>query len=90
MNGTVIETSGLSKRFGQFTAVDQLSMRIREETVHGFLGPNGSGKTTAIRMMCGLLDPSEGEVQVLGMQVYQVAQRLASRYGKEAARGGRG
>ncbi len=69
MSDIVIATRGLSRCFGDFVAVDNLSMNIPANTVHGFLGPNGSGKTTAIRMMCGLLDPSEGEVEVLGMQV---------------------
>ena len=73
MEDSIIVTRGLTKRFGEFIAVDDLSMAIPANTVHGFLGPNGSGKTTAIRMMCGLLDPSAGSVTVLGMQVPQQA-----------------
>lgn len=73
MSDIVIATEGLTKRFGSFTAVDDLSLQIEGNTVHGFLGPNGSGKTTAIRMMCGLLDPSAGTVNVLGMKVPEEA-----------------
>ncbi len=66
---TAIKVRGLTKRFGTFTAVDRVNMTIPEKVVYGFLGPNGSGKTTAIRMMCGLLEPTAGEIEVLGMQV---------------------
>ena len=61
-----IEVSGLVKRFGDKTVVDNVSMSVAEGEIVGFLGPNGSGKTTTIRMMCGLLTPDEGEGQVLG------------------------
>lgn len=81
MSGSIVETRNLSKCFGQFTAVDRLSMQIAEQTVHGFLGPNGSGKTTAIRMMCGLLDPSAGSVQVLGMHVPEQAALVRRQVG---------
>ncbi len=61
-----IEVKGLVKRFGSATVVDQVSMTVAEGEIVGFLGPNGSGKTTTIRIMCGLLTPDEGEGQVLG------------------------
>ncbi|MET0942728.1 MAG: ABC transporter ATP-binding protein [Mesorhizobium sp.] len=61
-----IEVSGLVKRFGQKTVVDRVSMTVAEGEIVGFLGPNGSGKTTTIRIMCGLLTPDEGEGKVLG------------------------
>ena len=61
-----IEVSGLVKRFGQKTVVDRVSMTVAEGEIVGFLGPNGSGKTTTIRIMCGLLTPDEGEGEVLG------------------------
>ncbi len=64
-----IAVTGLTKHFGKFTAVDSVDMRIPKQTVYGFLGPNGSGKTTAIRMMCGLLQPSSGTIEVLGMKI---------------------
>ncbi len=81
MEDVVIATEGLTKRFGEFTAVDDLSMKIPANTVHGFLGPNGSGKTTAMRMMCGLLDPSAGTVRVLGMQVPEQAATVRRQVG---------
>jgi len=62
----VIEVRNLVKRFGQATVVDHVSMTVAEGEIVGFLGPNGSGKTTTIRMMCGLLTPDEGEGRVLG------------------------
>ena len=55
-----IEVTGLTKRFGTKTVVDHVSMNVAEGEIVGFLGPNGSGKTTTIRMMCGLLTPDEG------------------------------
>jgi ABC-2 type transport system ATP-binding protein len=65
-NGYAVETRQLVKRFGRFTAVDRLDLRIPRGLVYGLLGPNGSGKTTTIRMMCGLAKPTAGEVEVLG------------------------
>ncbi|NWK56072.1 ABC transporter ATP-binding protein [Verrucomicrobiaceae bacterium N1E253] len=64
---------GLTKQFGALTAVDGIDMSIRRGQVHGFLGPNGSGKTTAIRMMCGLMQASRGNISVLGMPVPEQA-----------------
>jgi ABC-2 type transport system ATP-binding protein len=63
---TAIQTSKLTKRFGKFTAVDNLDLTIEEGSTYGLLGPNGSGKTTAIRMICGLLEPTSGDIKVLG------------------------
>ncbi|MBR7652767.1 ABC transporter ATP-binding protein [Brucella oryzae] len=65
----VIDVKGLVKRFGDATVVDHVSMSVAEGEIVGFLGPNGSGKTTTIRMMCGLLTPDEGEGQVLGFDL---------------------
>jgi ABC-2 type transport system ATP-binding protein len=62
-----IEVNGLVKRFGDKTVVDHVSMQVAEGEISGFLGPNGSGKTTTIRVMCGLLTPDEGEGRVLGI-----------------------
>lgn len=64
-----IDVKGLVKRFGDATVVDHVSMAVAEGEIVGFLGPNGSGKTTTIRMMCGLLTPDEGEGQVLGFDL---------------------
>jgi ABC-2 type transport system ATP-binding protein len=62
----VIETVGLSKRFGDKLAVDRLDLRVEAGEVMGFLGPNGSGKTTTIRLLMGLLRPTEGRASILG------------------------
>ena len=59
----------LTRRFGDFVAVDHVSFEIRPGEIWGFLGPNGAGKSTTIRMLCGILDPSEGSAQVLGYDV---------------------
>lgn len=64
-----VDVSGLTKRFGDKTVVDQLSMTVRRGEVFGFLGPNGSGKTTSIRMMCGLLTPDAGSGHTLGYDI---------------------
>ncbi len=62
----VIETQGLTKRYGAFTAVDNLTLRVRAGEVFGLLGPNGSGKTTTILMLLGLTEPTSGTARVLG------------------------
>ncbi len=77
----VIEASGLTKRFGDLVAVDHLDLDVPRSLVYGFLGPNGSGKTTAIRMLCGLLTPTEGGARVLGHQVPGDADRLKPHIG---------
>ena len=64
-----IETVGLMKRFGQFKAVNGVDLRVDEGEVYGLLGPNGSGKTTIIKMLCGLLKPTAGEMRILGKPV---------------------
>lgn len=65
----VLEVNGLTKHFGAKTVVNQLSMSIERGEIFGFLGPNGSGKTTSIRMMCGLLTPDKGTGQCLGYDI---------------------
>ena len=70
MNRNIALTvSNLTKKFGDFTAVDNISFEAKRGEIFGFLGPNGSGKTTTIRMMLGLLTPSAGDIQALGMSV---------------------
>src|SRR6266446_5489637 len=68
-NAPAIETHGLSKHFGQRKAVDGLTISIPSGTIAGFVGPNGAGKTTTIRMLLGLIRPSEGSATVLGKPI---------------------
>ncbi|WCD81998.1 ATP-binding cassette domain-containing protein [Pseudomonas solani] len=77
----VIRARGLTKRFGQLAAVDGLNLQVNRAEVFGFLGPNGCGKSTTIRMLCGLLLPSEGEIEVLGCQIPRDAEALKRRIG---------
>jgi ABC-2 type transport system ATP-binding protein len=65
----VIDVAGITKRFGDKTVVDGLSLQVRRGEIYGFLGPNGSGKTTFIRMLCGLLTPDAGQGTCLGYDV---------------------
>lgn len=69
MEGYVIETQNLTKKYNSFLAVDGLNLRIRRGEVFGFLGPNGAGKTTSIKMMVGLLKPTEGRVLIEGEEI---------------------
>lgn len=69
MTETAIELTGLTKRFGTFTAVDDLSLKVERGEIFGLLGPNGSGKTTTIDMISGLSRPSSGAITVLGIDV---------------------
>jgi len=69
MSEIVIKTEGLTKRYGAFQAVTDLSLDIRRGTLFGFIGPNGAGKTTTIRMLCGLLRPTSGRAIVNGIDV---------------------
>jgi ABC-2 type transport system ATP-binding protein len=80
-NDVIIRTEGLTKRFGDFTAVDHVSMEVRKGEVLGYLGPNGSGKTTTIRMLLGLLLPSDGSATVLGHDVVAEPEAVRSRVG---------
>ena len=66
-----LEVERLTKRFGDFTAVDNISFTVREGEIFGFLGANGAGKTTAMRMLCGLSRPTSGEARVAGFDVYR-------------------
>jgi len=77
----VIVALGLTRRFGNVTAVDHLDLRVRRAEVYGFLGPNGCGKSTTIRMLCGLLTASEGSVRVLGHQLPVDAEAVKRRIG---------
>ena len=76
-----IKVEGLTKRFGDKTVVDHFSMEVPKGTIYGFLGPNGSGKTTTIRMICGLLTPDEGRGVVLGHDIATDAELIKREVG---------
>ncbi len=76
-----IDVTGLVKRFGDKTVVDHVSMQVGEGEIVGFLGPNGSGKTTTIRIMCGLLTPDEGEGHVLGFDLRSESLKIKREVG---------
>jgi ABC-2 type transport system ATP-binding protein len=69
MNGWAVETDKLVKRFGEFVAVDNVSLQVHKGEIFGFLGPNGAGKSTTIRMLCGLLTPTSGRALVNNLDV---------------------
>ncbi len=81
MKKTVIETDKLTKRFGTFTAVDAITFEVSEGEIFGFLGANGAGKTTAMRMLTGLLSPTEGAASVAGFDVFKQAEKIKQSIG---------
>ena len=80
-NGFAIRSSGLTRDFGALRAVDSLSIEVPAGIVFGFLGPNGSGKTTTIRLLLGLLEPSAGRAEVLGHDVAREAAAIREKSG---------
>ncbi|HRP55272.1 ABC transporter ATP-binding protein [Agriterribacter sp.] len=81
MEEKVIICKDLSKKFGDFVAVDKISFDVNKGEIFGFLGANGAGKTTAMRMLCGLSFPSSGEASVAGFNVYRQQQLIKSNIG---------
>lgn len=77
----VITARNLTKRFGDFTAVDNISFEVRAGEIFGFLGANGAGKTTAMRMLCGLSNPTSGEATVAGLDLARNADKIKRRIG---------
>lgn len=80
-NETAIAVRGLTKRFGSFTAVDHITFDVRKGEIFGFLGANGAGKTTAMRMLCGLSRPTEGDGTVAGCDIMTQAEQIKRRIG---------
>jgi ABC-2 type transport system ATP-binding protein len=76
-----ISVQNLTKRFGAFTAVDQITFDVDQGEIFGFLGANGAGKTTAMRMLCGLSIPSSGEATVAGFDLYVNAEKIKQNIG---------
>ncbi|MCG3885343.1 ABC transporter ATP-binding protein [Photobacterium leiognathi] len=81
MNENAIITKGLTRKFGDFVAVDNLNLTVPRGAIYGFLGPNGCGKSTTLRMLTGLLTPTSGNVNVLGLSIPQQAEELRLRIG---------
>lgn len=80
-NEYAIVAKGLTKRFGNFTATDHITFSVRRGEIFGFLGANGAGKTTAMRMLCGLSRPSDGEAIVAGFDVYKESEMVKKNIG---------
>ena len=76
-----IHTESLTRKFGDFVAVDRVSVAVRAGEIFGFLGPNGAGKTTVIRMLCGLLRPTAGKATVAGYDVYTQSELIKQNIG---------
>ncbi len=81
MTNPVILTENLTRRFGDFTAVDHVTFTVEAGEIVGYLGPNGSDKTTTIRMLLGLLEPSEGRARVLGFDAFCQSEQVRARAG---------
>lgn len=81
MSGHAIEAQGLTRRFGNFTAVDAITFHVEPGEVFGFLGANGAGKTTAIRMLIGALQPTSGSAKVAGYEIRTQAEQVRRRIG---------
>lgn len=78
---SVITTEKLTKRFGDFTAVNEITFDVKEGEIFGFLGANGAGKTTAMRMLCGLSIPTSGKASVAGYDVYRQTEKIKKNIG---------
>jgi len=77
----IISAKNLTKKFGSFTANNALSFNVKQGEIFGFLGANGAGKTTAIRILCGLSAPSSGEVTVAGFNIYSETEKIKKNIG---------
>ncbi|NIS38849.1 ATP-binding cassette domain-containing protein, partial [Candidatus Saccharibacteria bacterium] len=76
-----VKTNQLTRRFGKFVAVDQVSIEVYQREIFGFLGANGAGKTTMIRMLCGLLKPSDGDGTVAGYDINTQSEAIKKNIG---------
>ncbi|MEZ4809777.1 MAG: ABC transporter ATP-binding protein [Allomuricauda sp.] len=81
MDEIVIQTEGLTKIFGDFTAVDAITFEVRKGEIFGFLGANGAGKTTAMRMLCGLSIPTSGKATIAGFDIYKETESIKKNIG---------
>jgi ABC-2 type transport system ATP-binding protein len=81
MTSASVYTAGLTKTFGNFTAVDRVNLEVTAGEIFGFLGANGAGKTTTIRMLCGLLKPTSGEGKVAGIDILRDNEKIKDKIG---------
>ena len=81
MENKVIYTENLTKKFGDFTAVDNISFSVEQSEIFGFLGADGAGKTTAMRMLCGLSRPTSGKGSVAGFDIYKESEKVKRNIG---------
>ncbi len=81
MSETVIKTDKLTKRFGDFIAANEITFEVEKGEIFGFLGANGAGKTTAMRMLCGLSIPSSGNATIAGFDVYKQTEQIKKNIG---------
>ena len=81
MQNIVIQTDKLTKRFGDFTAVNEITFQVNKGEIFGFLGANGAGKTTAMRMLIGLSKPTSGSAAVAGFDVYRQTESIKKSIG---------
>ena len=81
IDSNIIEVKGLVKKFGNFTANDHLSFEVKKGEIFGFLGANGAGKTTAIKILCGLSKPTDGEATIAGFDVYKQTEQIKKNIG---------
>jgi len=84
----IIETRGLTRRFGELTAVDHVDLTVTRGEIFGLVGPDGAGKTTTLRMLCGLMDPTEGSARVAGHDVAKESRAVKDQIGYMAQRFG--
>src|SRR5918911_1300147 len=85
---TIIQAHDLTRRFGDLTAVDHLNLTVSKGEIFGLVGPDGAGKTTTLRMLCGLMDPTGGSARVAGHDVARESQAVKDRIGYMAQRFG--
>src|SRR5215831_14911588 len=85
---SIIETRDLTRRFGELTAVDRLNLTVAPGEIFGLVGPDGAGKTTTLRMLCGLMDPTSGSARVAGHDTARDSQAVKDQIGYMAQRFG--
>jgi ABC-2 type transport system ATP-binding protein len=81
MSEIIIQTENLTRKFGAFTAVDNISFEVKKGAIFGFLGANGAGKTTAMKMLCGLLNPTSGKGTVAGFDIFTQTEKIKQNIG---------